>query len=204
VKTCSKCKRDLPEECFVKSPRYFDGKYPSCKECRKAVLQRILMEKPMCGKCGVKPHLPNHRYCEECLRFSQYGKRDRLRRKPIRPGICPNCNERPSRKGRSYCQPCNNESTRRWLKKRGGTWRYLTRKGQRKKALARHLVHLHVSRGKLAKRPCEVCGNPKSEAHHHKGYDREHATDVRWLCKKHHDEAERVLKSLLTEQPLLL
>jgi len=35
-------------------------------------------------------------------------------------------------------------------------------------------------------------------------YDKEHALDVRWLCKKHHDEAERIFKSLLTEQPLLL
>ena len=42
--------------------------------------------------------------------------------------------------------------------------------------------------GTLTQRPCS-CGNPKSEAHHHKGYAPEHWLDVEWLCKKCHAAA---------------
>lgn len=37
--------------------------------------------------------------------------------------------------------------------------------------------------GDLIRQPCEVCGNPKSEAHHE---DYSRPLEVRWLCKKHH------------------
>jgi len=52
-------------------------------------------------------------------------------------------------------------------------------------------VHLHnaVSRGKIQKEPCEVCGDPKSEAHHD---DYSKPLEVRWLCRKHHAELSRI------------
>lgn len=40
--------------------------------------------------------------------------------------------------------------------------------------------------GKLEKKPCELCGNEKGQAHH-TDY-RKHIT-VKWLCFKHHREA---------------
>jgi len=39
----------------------------------------------------------------------------------------------------------------------------------------------------LSKKPCEICGERKVEAHH-EDYDK--PLKVRWLCKKHHEEAE--------------
>lgn len=39
--------------------------------------------------------------------------------------------------------------------------------------------------GRLAKQPCEVCGNSKAQAHHD---DYGKPLDVRWLCTKHHAE----------------
>jgi hypothetical protein len=92
----------------------------------------------------------------------------------------------------------------KWIKKQGGSWKYLIKKGDRQKALARALLNHHVQRGLIKRLPCEACGKPETEGHHHKGYAPENALNVRWLCKKHHDEAERILKSLLTTQPLLL
>lgn len=56
------------------------------------------------------------------------------------------------------------------------------------KIAARRIVWAAVKEGKLSKLPCEVCKDCKTEAHHHKGYAKEFWLDVKWLCKKHHDE----------------
>lgn len=40
-----------------------------------------------------------------------------------------------------------------------------------------------IKSGTLTRRPCEVCGNPKSEAHHD---DYSKPLAVRWLCFFHH------------------
>lgn len=53
----------------------------------------------------------------------------------------------------------------------------------KKKANARSYLHMAVRRGKIEKLPCEVCHDPKVEAHHD-DYDK--PLEVRWLCKKHH------------------
>jgi len=37
--------------------------------------------------------------------------------------------------------------------------------------------------GKVVKRPCEVCGDPKSQGHHE---DYSKPLDVVWLCTVHH------------------
>lgn len=39
--------------------------------------------------------------------------------------------------------------------------------------------------GRLTRQPCEICGNPKSQAHHD---DYRKVLEVRWLCFKHHRE----------------
>ena len=45
-----------------------------------------------------------------------------------------------------------------------------------------------VAAGRVVKRPCEVCGNPKSEAHHD---DYSKPLDVMWVCRKHHADIHR-------------
>lgn len=40
-----------------------------------------------------------------------------------------------------------------------------------------------IKRGELTRQPCEVCGDPKVDAHHD---DYSKPLDVRWLCRKHH------------------
>lgn len=44
-----------------------------------------------------------------------------------------------------------------------------------------------VKSGKLKKLPCEMCGNPRVEAHH-PDYTYEHILNVIWLCRHCHNE----------------
>lgn len=50
---------------------------------------------------------------------------------------------------------------------------------------ARNTVDYAVKKGTLIRLPCEVCGDPKSQAHHD---DYSQPLAVRWLCFKHHRE----------------
>lgn len=52
------------------------------------------------------------------------------------------------------------------------------------KERARNAVNNAVRDGRLIRRPCEVCGNPKSEGHHD---DYSKPLEVRWLCRVHHE-----------------
>lgn len=201
MKVCSKCGRDLPRECFVKSPRYLDGLVSACNECRKKVLFRRMQNNPLCALCKTESHLPKSIYCFRCRRIRQ--KRSLIltrTRDASNTTMCSRCKTAPRLKYHNYCKECKNKATREFLKRRGGSWRI----GDKRKMLARAAVNRNVRRGRIKKTPCEVCGSTKSEGHHHAGYDSQNATNVRWLCKKHHDEAERLLKSRLTTQPLLL
>lgn len=53
-------------------------------------------------------------------------------------------------------------------------------------ATAHGRVGAAIRSGSLVRKPCEVCGTDKVDAHH-EDYDR--PLDVRWLCRKHHKQA---------------
>lgn len=48
-----------------------------------------------------------------------------------------------------------------------------------------HKVVARMATRQLERKPCEVCGETKVEAHHD---DYLKPLDVRWLCKRHHAE----------------
>ena len=57
-----------------------------------------------------------------------------------------------------------------------------------------------IASGKIVRKPCEVCGEIKSEGHH---VDYDLPFDVMWLCKKHHvAEHKRILEES-KKQPIL-
>jgi hypothetical protein len=52
---------------------------------------------------------------------------------------------------------------------------------------ARAMVGRAIRTGKLTRQPCQVCGNPKTEAHHS---DYSQPLKVKWLCFRCHREKE--------------
>lgn len=54
------------------------------------------------------------------------------------------------------------------------------------KWLSRGRLGFAVKSGKIEKKPCEVCGEEKSQGHHP---DYRKQLEVKWLCFKHHREA---------------
>lgn len=68
---------------------------------------------------------------------------------------------------------------------------------RQEKLKAKELVYSAIRNNTLVRRPCEVCGDPKSEGHH-KDYSK--PLDVEWLCRKHHLIAHGKLKHLKKEE----
>jgi hypothetical protein len=59
----------------------------------------------------------------------------------------------------------------------------------RKLKLASRTVAWAIRRRELTKKPCEICGKPRTQAHHE---DYSKLLEVRWLCRKHHREADEI------------
>ena len=58
-----------------------------------------------------------------------------------------------------------------------------------KKKNARSLIRKRIWRGKMKRQPCEVCGLPNADAHHH---DYNKPLEIRWLCRVHHAKEHHV------------
>jgi len=52
---------------------------------------------------------------------------------------------------------------------------------------ARQKVSNAIRDGRLIRKPCEICGDPKSQAHHD---DYRKYLEVNWYCRKHHLKKE--------------
>lgn len=198
MKTCSKCKRDLPLEAFSKSPRYRSGRYPSCKSCQQAVRKAWLARQTLCSKCDQHPRLKSGPWCDACRRQCEGRPPAKWRqRRAVDKNFCAKCQIRPSLDYHAYCQLCKNESTRKTLAKKRGT--KLPSPVIRKKS-ARHYVNTLHRRGKIKRQPCELCGNLQSVFHHLDYSDR--TTNIMHLCFSCHVAVERAKRKLLTIQGL--
>jgi hypothetical protein len=72
------------------------------------------------------------------------------------------------------------------LKRKEYNRKYREKTKMRKKAHKK--VENAIKFGNLKRQPCEICGDPKSHAHHE---DYEKLLEVRWLCDQHHKEAHK-------------
>lgn len=91
--------------------------------------------------------------------------------------------------GKALCLACENAS-----KKPFRTLYADLSPEERLKARVRSRTKMQIRRGKLVRKPCEVCGDSKSQAHHD---DYSKPDDIRWLCHMHHLEVHGVISNAL-------
>jgi ribosomal protein S27AE len=133
-----------------------------------------------CKKCGIEKQesdfYKNDRTCKECRKamvrenraknIDYYREYDRLR-----------ANNLDRIQARKEYQRKNPERINRIKSE----WR----KRNREKSRAHRLVYYYIKKGDLTPKPCEKCGNSKTEAHHE---DYSKPLDIIWLCDSCHKE----------------
>jgi len=71
-------------------------------------------------------------------------------------------------------------------------------KSKQLKSKAYKAFRAALKTGEISRKPCEICGSPKSQGHHE---DYSKPLDVRWLCALHHVEAHgRAAKSRIVPE----
>ncbi len=100
--------------------------------------------------------------------------------------VCSGCGGAKRLENQRYCLLCHAAYMREWRKT------HPMNREQKQKDNARSYANVYQRRGKLLKQPCEVCGNLKSEKHHD---DYSKPLEVRWLCRKHHLEHHKRLRT---------
>lgn len=91
----------------------------------------------------------------------------------------------------SNCKDCSKVISKQWQrenKEKASDIMRRHRNANPDRYKARNRVFVEIRAGRLIKKPCEVCGILKVEAHHD---DYSKPLDVRWLCKKHHVKIEQ-------------
>lgn len=192
MKECSKCKRQLDKSRFSKSDRYLDGLVSSCKDCHRATRMKTLSDHPLCFRCKEVPHLATTAYCLVCSRLMK--GRTAVPKQPHDPAntdLCCMCKVQYRRPYHNYCYECGRIKAKQYRD---------SKKGQpvpderRRKKSARHYINTLFKRGKIKRRPCEVCGEPSQHFHHLDYNDR--TTNVQHLCFTCHVQAERLKRKV--------
>lgn len=152
-----------------------------CRSCSKIRYKN--RSKPNCFLCDLIKENPRDAYCNKCkrnkFREKSFKERRRFKNQPGkgRSNLCSSCRsiKEPSYKDESYCKSCKYQKRKLRTKSPEQAFKDAVRK----------ITWKRISEGILVKKPCEVCGNSKVEAHHD---DYNQALQVRWLCRKHHQE----------------
>ena len=92
-------------------------------------------------------------------------------------GICPRCEKRPKKSDKGYCLPCHAAYMREWRETHPLTAE------QKFKDNCRSYANTYLRRGKLLRKPCQKCGDKRSQMHHE---DYSKPLAVTWLCRPCH------------------
>lgn len=164
-KRCSKCQRHLPREQFSRDRTCPDGLSHHCRECRSARMRAYYLNNRATFRQKGREYYQSHKEVT--------AERDRAYRAANRQAIA------EKRAARVQAAP--------------DKYKDIQRRADQKRAIdsperlkARTMVGIAIRAGRLQRKPCEKCGNMRSEAHHHLGYTQEHWYDVQWLCHSCH------------------
>jgi hypothetical protein len=119
----------------------------------------------------------------------------------LRNPRCSVCGEVKDCKQSGYCSACKRDAARdRRLEKKAANPNFAVEEREKRnerlerdelhrfKVAARVFTMRAINQGMLIRKPCEVCGLEKVDAHHD---DYTKPLEVRWLCRKHHLEHHR-------------
>jgi hypothetical protein len=145
--------------------------------------------KPDCATCGKIKENVRDAYCKQCkkdkakLKSIAEGRREKnsIGRKPT----CSNCGKEKeeSQMNEGYCKSC-----KIFRKKQIRPFRT---EEQKFKDAVRKLTMAALKQGKITRQPCEICYTTDDVHAHHDDYSK--PLDVRWLCRKHHNEHHKNL-----------
>lgn len=158
--------------------------------------------KKICFKCSeLKPLTEYYKQkrmkdghmnkCKECTKMDVHRNRalniEKIREYDRKRG---QTQERKT-KNKEYADRMRSEHPEKWKEMRKkATNKY--RENNRDKHRAERILFYHKSIGKIQQKPCEICGDIKSEAHHP---DYSKPLDVVWLCDFHHKEEHKKLRA---------
>lgn len=94
-------------------------------------------------------------------------------------------------KNRDKFRAYNRVYNKNWRKENGYAAEMRSRLKYPEKEKARRLLQSAVRSGKIKREHCEVCDDPRSQAHHE---DYTKPLQVKWLCAIHHRQADDKLR----------
>lgn len=151
----------------------------------------------------VTSFLATEKRCCRCESIKPLIDFDKCTRRPDgRTSHCKQCHRKPSSKQRHEYYMKNRETTlarnrtyRKTDRGKAVTLRvnkaYEKRYPERRRA--REIAKWAKQKGDLIVAPCEKCGTEKDIHAHHDNYSK--PLEVRWLCRKHHDEHHSDLRA---------
>lgn len=145
-----------------------DAPTAKCRECQKPFIQ---------SRYQVRK---NERLCKPCRRIHDAEWRELRRSAGLPTGGRHKDLIKKSKRMKSYCSRREVKIRQAELAKE----RYY-RPDLEMKNLARRETRNALRRGDLVRCSCEVCGSQNAEAHHD---DYAKPLEVRWLCRRHHEE----------------
>jgi len=142
---------------------------------------------PDCGMDFQKFNRSKSNRCASCRR--DWDRAWRLRRKAQGNPVI--STKMPREYHRDYEQRYRAQPEKRQQQARNQK-RYRNDPALRPRHEARWAVNRAVASGRLQRLPCEVCGYPRTDAHHH---DYSKPLDIRWLCRSCHAAEHRRAKA---------
>ena len=134
------------------------------------------MKKKRCFKCGEEKSLDNF-YKHPMMKDGTVNKCKECNKKDVAENYRANINHYINYEKERFKRPERKKQIKEYQRKR--------RSLNYEKYKANNIISNAIRDGKLSKKPCEICGDLNSEAHH---YDYSKPLDVKWLCRAHHLE----------------